>query len=96
MSNNRRVQEIIERLNALTLEANALSMELRALNQQTEATNPYQVGDRVTITNNYRWKKGTKGVVVCTTATQVTLKDANGNLHKRKHTNVEHTINQED
>ena len=47
-----------------------------------------QLGDTVEITNNYLYKKGTKGVVVKLTKARVTLRDTNNTLHSRSRNNV--------
>lgn len=47
-----------------------------------------RLGDTVEITNNYLYKRGTKGVVVKITKARVTLRDTNNILHSRSHNNV--------
>lgn len=44
-----------------------------------------QVGDRVQILNNYRGRKGDRGVVIRTTASQVTINPDNGGENYRRY-----------
>lgn len=53
-----------------------------------ERTSEFEIGDTVEITNNYRYKKGTKGVIVRLTKSRVTLRDVNNSLHTRSYRNV--------
>lgn len=110
MSNDERVQEIIDRLQDLAIESVNLTDELRRITrapptarhpsppppppppepQPRARTNAhsYVVGDYVVITNNYKWKRGTRGIVTHVSPTQVTLLDEQGETHTRKHTNI--------
>jgi ATP-dependent exoDNAse (exonuclease V) alpha subunit len=96
MSNRSRISDIIDRLNALTLEANALICELRVLTSPGEpgdrkkdpSVNNFKKGDQVIITNNYRGQRGTTGVITHVTEKQVTLEDGRGKKFTRKFTNV--------
>lgn len=102
----KRIQEIIERLDSLTLEANTLTKELRTLTSaQEDEDKPeakqkvypagflhdFRRGDRVKITNTYKGNKGKKGTVTSVTKTQVTLIDSDGETHTRRFSNVQLT-----
>ena len=100
-----RVTEIIDKLQTLSLKTNTLAKELAHLqeevrqekkdkdknNQEEEPKNTYTIGDRVTITNTYRGKKGTTGVIMNVTRTRVTLRDDFGKSHTRASLNVSKT-----
>lgn len=104
MSDEDRITEIINKLEDLSIETTRLTQELRTLTQRPArrpAQRPfvpppqlptnehdYKAGDKVEITNNYQWKKGTKGIVTRVSYTQVTLRDDKGAFHTRKHTNI--------
>jgi hypothetical protein len=93
----KRITDILNKLNSLTLESSILANELRALRDEhtgttsTATTNDFKEGDKVTITNFYKGKKGTKGVVTRVTKKQVTIKDEAGKTHIRKLTNIKKT-----
>lgn len=77
------------------MEANALTQQLKSLPDpkvkvDTDHVSPYiyKIGDQVEIVNNYRRKKGTKGVVTHVSKSLVTLQDETRKLHTRKHTNL--------
>ena len=54
---------------------------------------PLQLGDTVVITNNYLYKKGTRGVIVKLTKSRVTLRDTNNALHTRSRNNIQRLLN---
>jgi hypothetical protein len=98
---DQRTNNIINRLEALSLETNELLRELRETQPHERRigatttpahtrTPPHEfvVGDRVVIANNYRRQRNTQGTVIYVTAQRVTLIDAQGNRHTRKPTNL--------
>jgi hypothetical protein len=98
---DQRTKEIINRLEALSLETNELLTELRGVHQHVQpATNtttpglrrtrPHQfhTGDRVIIANNYLRQRNIQGRVIYTTEQRVTLIDDEGNRYTRKPTNL--------
>jgi hypothetical protein len=98
---DQRTKEIINRLEALSLETNELLTELRGVHQHAQPptnttapglgrTRPHQfhTGDRVIIANNYLRQRNIQGRVVYTTAQRVTLIDDEGNRYTRKPTNL--------
>jgi hypothetical protein len=99
---DQRTQEIVTRLEALSIETNKLLTELRGVHQpvqqsvntsipvQTGQTRPHQfrTGDRVIIANNYLRQRNIQGRVIYTTAQRVTLIDDQGNRYTRKPTNL--------
>ena len=101
-SHQDKIKDLVNKLETLTIETRQLTQELKRLQENTtnlsintntqEAadSNPYKIGDRVIITNSYRGKKGTRGSIIATTTSLVTLIDHNGKEYKRKHTNVKH------
>jgi hypothetical protein len=95
-----RISTLINRLDALTLEANSVTRELQELTElgDQEPDHPYPLshGDRVIITNTYLGQKGTKGLVVRVTDKQVTLKnEETGRRYTRKYNNVRKVSQQE-
>jgi hypothetical protein len=96
-----RISEIINRLDAITLETSTLTQELKAIHRHNSRTahtqagaasvHNYREGDEVVITNKYRDEKGTRGIIIYTTKTQITIIDGEGRQHTRKHTNVSKT-----
>jgi hypothetical protein len=98
---DQRTNNIINQLEALSLETNELLRELRETQPHERRTvanttpvqtrtppHDFAVGDRVVIANNYRRQRNTQGTVVYVTLQQITLIDAQGNRHTRKPTNL--------
>lgn len=99
-----RITEIINRLEALTIETTTLTTELRQLHLQTGATvsepigqfplrvetfaHGITVGDKVVITNNYKFQRGVIGTAVRVGETTIVLVDSAGREYQRKYTNV--------
>ena len=98
MDRENRINNIIDRLEKLTIEAKDLTQELRHLQSPAAATappsntydHPYRIGDKVIITNAYLGKKGICGTVTAISAKRVTLTDASGRKHTRKPTNIKY------
>lgn len=103
MTEDKRISDIISRVEELTVESRTLTQELRQLNlarvngRETPSTVParapyeheFEIGDRVKITNKYRKQNGTIGTVTNVTSTQVTIIDSLGQVFKRKYTNIQ-------
>ena len=53
---------------------------------------PFDIGNIVRITNNYRYKRGTIGTVVKVTRKQVTLEETRANGYKELHTRAHHNV----
>jgi transcription antitermination factor NusG len=95
---DQRISDIIDKLDSLMLEANDLTRELKEQRKQegkkskrdesSTYAHGFQKGDKVIITNVYRGRRGTIGIVTHTTKVQVTLLDESGTTHTRKFTNV--------
>jgi hypothetical protein len=100
---DKRITDIINRLDSLTLEANTLTRELRTLISRDESRarayvnkeedkeindHDFKEGQTVIIRNGYQGLRGTIGTVTHTTKAQVTLVDKSGKSHRRKYTNV--------
>jgi hypothetical protein len=98
---DQRTKEIINRLEALSIETNELLTELRGVQLQqppadttglrgrTNTTlHQFHTGDRVIIANNYLRQRNIQGRVIYTTAQRVTLIDDQGNRYTRKPTNL--------
>ena len=100
-------RSLIERLEQLNLEHRAVQIiqELRAIEDREDAAsaipvlvtevvavgNPFLVGDRVVITNNYKdVRSGTRGTVTSVTEQQVVIKGDGERVYRRKFTNVRH------
>ena len=96
MDPEKRITNIIARLEELTIETQELIQELRQLHTPTtnaHSSRPnfdhiFVLGDKVVITNNYLGKKGTRGIVTTVTAKRVTLTDSTGRKHTRKPSNL--------
>lgn len=98
--NSREINDLTEQLEELTIQYQEESRRLRQRierlraserNNETSRTNPYRVGDIVTITNNYQGNYGVTGVVVRVTRTRVTIeehRDSEIYTHTRSFTNV--------
>jgi hypothetical protein len=99
--NDRRISDIVDKLESLSLETTALTRELRELKAPNDTnnntvTNPnpsyphnFVIGNRVIIRNGYLvGKRGTIGAVTDTTKTRITLRDDTGNWQTRKYTNI--------
>ena len=88
-----RCNTIIDRLERLSIEARDLGQELRNLQEPPSSSSssnfrsndhPYQIGDKVTITNSYLGNYGICGTVTTVTAKRITLTDSGGkNTHKK-------------
>jgi hypothetical protein len=96
---DQRTNDIIDRLEALSIETNELVTELRRREQLPQAaaaippsvrTRPhgFVVGDRASITNNYLRQRNIQGHVIYATEQRVTIIDAQGNRYTRKPTNL--------
>jgi hypothetical protein len=91
---DQRTNDIIDRLEALSIETNELVTELRRREQLPPTTTPvtrphgFIVGDRASITNNYLRQRNIQGHVIYATAQRVTIIDAQGNRYTRKPTNL--------
>jgi hypothetical protein len=98
---DQRTKDIINRLEALSIETNELLTELRGVQRpqppadtsfrsgQTDTTrHHFRTGDRVIIANNYLRQRNIQGRVIYTTAQRVTLIDDQGNRYTRKPTNL--------
>ena len=100
---NREIAIITKQIDTLVLDFNRQTKELknrleqlksdkRATKTNNQESTALQLGDTVAITNNYLYKKGTKGVIVKLTKTRVTLRDTNNTLHTRSCKNVRKQI----
>jgi hypothetical protein len=93
---DQRTNDIIDRLEALSIETNELVTELRRREQLPPTTTTpvrtrphgFIVGDRASITNNYLRQRNIQGHVIYATAQRVTIIDAQGNRYTRKPTNL--------
>jgi hypothetical protein len=96
---SQRTNDIIDRLEALSIETNELVTELRRREQLPQAavvtptsvrtkSHGFVVGDRASITNNYLRQRNIQGHVIYATAQRVTIIDAQGNRYTRKPTNL--------
>jgi hypothetical protein len=94
MSNTeRQISTLIQRIDALTLEANELTRELQTLTRRQEANDEELVeGDFVEITNNYLGQKGVTGIITKVTRTQYRIRnETTGRKYSRKKNNVRKT-----
>jgi len=84
---DREIEQLVNRLRNITLEATAITDRLREL-QQEPRDRQLQIDDEVVITNNYLGQRGVTGTVRHLTAHQVTLEDSNGRFYTRGRQNV--------
>ena len=92
---NRKTAELKQRLEQLKSDKSKKSTDkgigisgISIDNNDSDSDRELRLGDTVEITNNYLYKRGTKGVVVKITKARVTLCDTNNILHSRSHNNV--------
>jgi hypothetical protein len=99
---DKRTNDIINRLEALSIESNELLNELREAQRRerqaagsTPARTPprtqphsFNIGDRAIIANNYLRQRNIQGQVIYATAQRVTIIDTQGNRYTRKPTNL--------
>ena len=92
---NRKTAELKQRLEQLKSDKSKKSTDkgigisgISIDNNDSDSDRELRLGDTVEITNNYLYKRGTKGVVVKITKARVTLRDTNNILHSRSHNNV--------
>ena len=92
---NRKTTELKQRLEQLKSDKTKISIDTgidignKGIdNNDSDSDRELRLGDTVEITNNYLYKRGTKGVVVKITKARVTLRDTNNTLHSRSHNNV--------
>ena len=76
----KRINEIVKDLEALTLRTQVLSRELRSLpgdppESSTIPQNPFVIGDFVRITNSYKGRKNTSGNVIKVTDRQAMIRN---------------------
>ena len=92
---NRKTAELKQRLEQLKSDKSKKSIDIgidisnKGIDKDnSDSDRELRLGDTVEITNNYLYKRGTKGVVVKITKARVTLRDTNNTLHLRSHNNV--------
>jgi hypothetical protein len=104
MNQEEKINQIVNQLETLSLESVRLTKELKALQATKKDriptrranpiqviftnNNPYNIGDEVEITNNYRRQKGIIGVVTHASKKQVKFTSASGQEYSRAFKNV--------